>query len=293
MIKTKINVKDKKEAYKSGKKIIRICDKCGQEDEMQLRSYLDCHKYRKLDGDFCTSCKMKKYFAQNPRPIGKDNKCWKGGICSTNGYKFISIREENGNVKNIREHRYLYSKFLNRDLLPIESVHHIDMNKTNNSIKNLYLYNTEIEHRKAHCLLDKIALSLLEEKLWFDRKKCEYVLNFVKDSHVEYPHIEVEYNIKYRKYNNLIYAYVNITNEKRQQLLHSYIVERMLKRKLYRNECVHHIDGMTLNNEVQNLQVMTVKQHRVCHKSVHSCASGLYKQGIVSFDRKVGKYFIV
>lgn len=293
MLKNKISEKDRKEAYKSNKKVIRICETCGKEDELKFRSYFDCHKYRNLEGDFCVSCRMKKYFSNNPKPIGEDNKCWKGGICSTNGYKFVSVRDVDGKVRNVREHRYIYSNFLNRKLLPIESVHHIDMDKINNNIENLYLYNIEIEHRKAHRLLDKAVLSLLGERVWFDREKCEYVLDFVEDFYIDCPHVEVEYDIKYRKYDTLVYAYINVVEEKRQQLLHSYIAEKILKRKLYRNECVHHIDGDTLNNEVKNLQVMTTKQHTSCHKSIQRCATELYKQGVVGFNREDGKYFIV
>jgi transposase len=42
---------------------------------------------------------------------------------------------------------------------------------------------------------------------------------------------------------------------------HRYIMEQHIGRKLKKNEVVHHIDGDTLNNDINNLKLMTAKQH--------------------------------
>jgi hypothetical protein len=47
---------------------------------------------------------------------------------------------------------------------------------------------------------------------------------------------------------------------------HRWIMEQHLGRKLEKHEVVHHIDGNTLNNEIDNLKVMFYK----CHSQLHS-----------------------
>ena len=42
---------------------------------------------------------------------------------------------------------------------------------------------------------------------------------------------------------------------------HRYIMEAYLGRKLLKSEIVHHIDGDTLNNKKENLEVMPKKEH--------------------------------
>ena len=46
---------------------------------------------------------------------------------------------------------------------------------------------------------------------------------------------------------------------------HRYIMEQHLGRKLKRHEVVHHIDGNTYNNNVDNLKLTTLKEHSRFH----------------------------
>ena len=48
------------------------------------------------------------------------------------------------------EHRKIYEDHIGRKLLPTEIIHHIDFNKTNNRIENLYLYPSRSEHLRVH-----------------------------------------------------------------------------------------------------------------------------------------------
>lgn len=49
--------------------------------------------------------------------------------------------------------------------------------------------------------------------------------------------------------------------------LHRYIVELSIGRKLKRNEHVHHIDLNPLNNDLNNLQIMSASEHQKLHGS--------------------------
>ena len=64
------------------------------------------------------------------------------------GYVYLTVNSE-----IIREHRYIMEKFLGRKLKPNEYVHHIDFNKTNNNIENLFLFNSNEEHILYHAYI--------------------------------------------------------------------------------------------------------------------------------------------
>ena len=49
------------------------------------------------------------------------------------------------------EHRKVYESYIGRKLESHEIVHHIDFNKINNNIENLWLYGSQSEHTKQHC----------------------------------------------------------------------------------------------------------------------------------------------
>lgn len=49
------------------------------------------------------------------------------------------------------------------------------------------------------------------------------------------------------------------------------IMEKHLGRKLTNDEVIHHIDGNGLNNNLDNLMVMTKAEHQIlheCHKNL-------------------------
>lgn len=88
-------------------------------------------------------CKHKCYSDYN---IGIKNCAWKGGRCvSPQGYIRISV----GKKVRAYEHRLVVEKSLGRKLKHDEHIHHIDGNKTNNSLSNLKVLTNE-EHRKEH-----------------------------------------------------------------------------------------------------------------------------------------------
>jgi len=74
---------------------------------------------------------------------------------------------------------------------------------------------------------------------------------------------------------------------------HVFIMEEYLERSLKKGEVVHHIDGNKTNNNLDNLQVMSVADHNNCHGKSKEVIFDLYKQGIVGYNRETKKYYIV
>ena len=66
--------------------------------------------------------------------------------------------------------------------------------------------------------------------------------------------------------NGYLIKYKNGYNKKGNAKIHRLIMEEYLGRKLTPNEIVHHIDGNKLNNDIDNLKVMTRSEHSKLHR---------------------------
>ena len=66
--------------------------------------------------------------------------------------------------------------------------------------------------------------------------------------------------------NGYVVRYINGYNKKGDVKEHRYIMEQYLGRKLNLNEIVHHKDGNKLNNNINNLEVMTASYHSKLHR---------------------------
>jgi hypothetical protein len=61
-------------------------------------------------------------------------------------------------------------------------------------------------------------------------------------------------------------GYIEYTRgEHKRRRVHVVLMEQKIGRRLFANECVHHIDGNKTNNELSNLQLMTFQDHSRLH----------------------------
>lgn len=110
-----------------------------------------------------------EYYNVNHRTVGEKLKSMNIEIRPFNYYKYYDNRKKNNILKyidsvgycvlvingdHIREHRYVIGLHLNRDLLEDETVHHIDFNKTNNDIENLFLFEKQRYHSLYHSYIE-------------------------------------------------------------------------------------------------------------------------------------------
>jgi hypothetical protein len=101
-------------------------------------------------------------------------------IIDKEGYPQIYIGKNypyrKGGYSHIREHQYIMEMNLGRRLEKGEIVHHIDGNKRNNSLDNLYLTTVE-EHNKLHAESESILFELYKRGIViFDKKVGRYFL---------------------------------------------------------------------------------------------------------------------
>lgn len=94
------------------------------------------------------------------------------------GYKITGYKKmQDGKRKMRYEHREVVESFIGRSLDNFEQVHHIDFNKQNNDIGNLFLCRDAEEHRTLHHSLNPLVSELLERGIIkFNREEKKYQL---------------------------------------------------------------------------------------------------------------------
>ena len=111
----------------------------------------------------------------NPLYIERDDEGW--FLDNYTGYMIRRYRPIPGKPR-IKEfyHRYVMEKHLGRKLLNTEHVHHIDMDKLNNNISNLWITSLR-GHLDSHHSTNKLIKPLLEEEIiGFNRNDGKYYL---------------------------------------------------------------------------------------------------------------------
>ena len=71
---------------------------------------------------------------------------------------------------------------------------------------------------------------------------------------------------------------------------HIYVMQESLGHRIPTGYVVHHIDGDKWNNSIENLVLMTMKDHNNAHAKSESLIFQLVKEGKVSFNRSTNLY---
>lgn len=154
--------------------------------EVVIDDYIDkklnlaqiCDKYGLSKGSKGNiSIMLKKNGVEIRKDAGKNHHNWKGGkILKGDGYVGIwnPTHERADKQGYVYEHTLVYEK--EKGMLPLQNqvIHHIDMDKLNNNIDNLYLCNYK-DHIKAHRSLEKIAKKLIAMGI-LGFEKGEYII---------------------------------------------------------------------------------------------------------------------
>lgn len=282
MIKELFN-KKRPDKNKYDKKIKLECDKCKVDYEMFFSAFKKSQT-RHIGKHLCLKCSNAREYKKII--TGEDNKKFNGGI-SPNGYRRIYY-----DGKNTFEHRIMASKKIGRKLEKGENVHHINGNKLENSFENLYIFKNNKDHKKCHYLMERLAFDLLKRNIWFNCKSGEYQIESCEDFVPKSLYGELKDDVNsvdgQNKKNKLDGRYLCKFGTNRS--LHIFLIEKLINRKLYRDEVVHHINGDINDNSIKNLFLTDRRQHKKMHESMSRCICLLYKIGIVGFND--GLYFL-
>lgn len=95
---------------------------------------------------------------------------WKKQYRDSKGYKVVAIDREGGGSRRVPEHRVIVEGHLGRRLTSDERVHHINLDKRDNRIDNLFLCRNTSAHSIAHHSINGIVADLLDRGIIeFDR----------------------------------------------------------------------------------------------------------------------------
>jgi hypothetical protein len=145
-------------------------------------------KYDSDSKSYCKNCVSKLGIAKLAGMAGYESKVKNkfepnvgATIIDKEGYPQIYIGKNypfrKGGYTHIREHQYVMELYLNRRLEKGEVVHHIDGNKTNNKLENLYLTSVQ-EHNKLHAESENIIFKLVKKGIVsFNCNTGRYELN--------------------------------------------------------------------------------------------------------------------
>lgn len=135
------------------------CDKCPNKYSLNHRHWRHKEKIFK-----CPECCSKETVERNKARANES-------IRSTKGYEYV---KEHGTEKYAFKHRKRLEQHLGRALTREEVVHHLDGDKLNNSIENLWLCNAKT-HNVAHHSLETIAISMYRSgEVIFNRETGKY-----------------------------------------------------------------------------------------------------------------------
>lgn len=115
-----------------------------------VRHAMRAHGMRILNGNKLYFDRKREGIRKNPYKTPSAN------------YPLISAIDTNGNIRPKAAHRVEMERFLGRRLEKTERVHHIDFDKDNYDLPNLYLCKNESAHAAIHVSLEDAAKQLFK-----------------------------------------------------------------------------------------------------------------------------------
>lgn len=112
---------------------------------------------------------------------GENHGNWNGGVYYSHGYKKVKVRNPETGLATDKykgEHQVIVEESIGRQLVKGELVHHIDGQRDNNLIDNLYLCSGHKEHKQIHGQLERVAYSLVRNGvIIFDKTDGLYYID--------------------------------------------------------------------------------------------------------------------
>lgn len=169
----------KEEYCRKGKSINRIAKETGIGRNF-ISKRMEGLNIKKLSQSEAASKHNKEIWAdpeiREKRKIvsGKDHPMYRDGrIKTADGYIYVVCRDHPYKIKNGRvfEHRLVMEKKIGRYLKPEEVVHHINEDKSDNRIENLFLFKDDRNHHHFHHEFNKdpkaeMKYEYPESELW-------------------------------------------------------------------------------------------------------------------------------
>ncbi len=95
---------------------------------------------------------------------GDKHSQWKGGVVIKNGYpmKYSPTHSRRYNIPYVPMHILEVEKAIGRTPKKTEPIHHIDLDRKNYNIKNLFLCEDSKKHQAVHRSLDKVVSKLIK-----------------------------------------------------------------------------------------------------------------------------------
>ncbi len=133
------------------------CEQCGKTHPMKRYQRGTGHAVYYRQQRFCNqACKVAWQTAEAGRRFDRGDY---GRHIKRNGYVWISVPSAvTGRKHEVLEHRFVMSRHLGRDLLPEETVHHINGDRQHNTIENLELFSSR--HGPGQRVIDKVAFAI-------------------------------------------------------------------------------------------------------------------------------------
>lgn len=151
------------------------CQQCGKEEHRSRKTGGRIYREQK----YCSyDCKVA---AQRTKAFARfQDGAYKKHI-KKNGYVWMTLPElaRTNGKRAVMEHRYVMSKHLGRELLPDETVHHIDGVRSHNDLTNLELFSSR--HGPGQRVTDKVTFAIEILSLYPDfARQAGYALHRIE-----------------------------------------------------------------------------------------------------------------